>query len=666
MDYHYYPQLYFGLTNKNSDFNSLLENNLLSEIDTDDLLSNNNTIINCGIYQSTIQQNPKVQRLRKREQLINNYLINSRERDDYKRFVSNSNSNINSNRMQRQNIIYDNKDQRPNMIYNNINNNIISSYKTISNKPNTIIHIYQPIYRDSHNHKKYNSMNSKRITDSRNNLTDSNLKNRMINMKMKNNVQFNNFNNYNILNYNEKNLYKNRKNYNSYGKRIPYRQPIQRVKSNYLLNIKNINQYNNKINNNNQLINNDLLNIKSKNNKNNFNAIKNNSLRNINIFRKSQMNQRNNSNSNINRKIAAHININKNDDENENLSKLAEELIKTFKENKLKKGKNSKPSNLTERDLRKEKSEFGCQISINESDKNEKTKPEMKEEGIDAQNSLLQYISPLDSNKSKDKEEDIKENKLEEINKLENYLEINVENKKEINQNENIGIPSMSEEINNSNNEYEYKQNNSVKNNNYIENDKESENKKSKIKKHMKLDLDNNVYCHFLMDDLIKICQIKRGFDGDLEQFEEREIPQKEDKYLKLAIKKFNKNDIKINKEYISCENLGEEEIIPELYPDNINEEITEKLVKELAISLESSIEKNLNNTSRQSMNQSNSQSYNQSYNQSYSDGVYESSNINNNNSSNSTAMKTILTKLSNSRFDVIEEKSESEIDEEK
>ena len=653
MDYSHYPQLYFGFVNNQAGFYNL-DSNLFSDIDPEDLLNYNNNIFNCGIYQSSIQRKAKPQRLKKRERLINNYINNI-----YKeKFINNSNNNINENRLKRQNIIYDNTDQRPNMIYNNINNNIISSYKTISNKPNTIIHIYQPIYKDSHNHKKYNSMNSKRIT-SNNNLTDINLRNRMINMKMKSNLQLhNNFNNYDILNYNEKNLYKNRQKYNSYGKRVAYHQPIQRVKSNYMFNIKNINQNNIQANNKNHLTNNDLLDINYKNN--NFNAKNNNSLKNLNIFRKNQVSQRNNSNSNINRKISAHIN--KNDDENENLSKLAEDLINTFKKNKIKKSKKYKSNTQSERYIRKEKSEFGCHISINENNKNEKKKPEMKEEGIDIQNSLLQYISPLDSHKSSNKEEDIKENNLE----------INDEKEKETNINENIGIlygsKNNEKDNDNDNNEYECKQNNiKIKNNN---NDKESENKKSKIKRHIKLDLDNNTYFNFLIDDLIKYCQFKIGVDGDLGQFEEREIPgfdfkTRKDFDLKPAIKEFNKNDIKINKKYIPCENLREEEIIPELYNNEItNEELTEKLIKELAISLESSIEKNLNN-SRQSINQSNSQSYNQSYNQSYSD-VYDSTNTSNNNNLNSSTIKSILGKLSNSRFDIIEEKTESEIDEEK
>ena len=416
------------------------------------------------------------------------------------------------------------------------------------------------------------------------------------------------------------------------------------------------------------MINSDLLDIKYKNNNFYPNVKNNNSLRNLNIFRKNQASFRNNSNSNINRKISSQIN--KNDDETENLSKLAEELIKTFKKNKIKKDRNYKSNNQSERDIRsrKEKSEFGCQISINEGNKNEKIKPEMKEEGIDVQNSLLQYISPLDSYKSSgwEEKEDIKENNLE-ININTKIIDIN-------DLNESIGNPSESENNKkdndyNESNEYEYKEKDIKIKNNNNDNDKESENKKSKIKRHINIDLDNNIYFNFLIDDLIKYCQFKRGEDGELEQFEEREIPQfgfqtKKALILKPAIKKFNKNDIKINKEYIPCENLREEEIIPELYNENTNEELTEKLVKELAISLESSIEKNLNN-SRLSNNQSNSQSYNQSYNQSYSD-VYDSTNASNNNNLNSSTLKTILSKLSNSRFDIIEEKSESEIDEEK
>ena len=63
----------------------------------------------------------------------------------------------------------------------------------------------------------------------------------------------------------------------------------------------------------------------------------------------------------------------------------------------------------------------------------------MKEEGIDVQNSLLQYISPLDSYKSSgwEEKEDIKENNLE-ININTKIIDIN-------DLNESIGNPSESE-----------------------------------------------------------------------------------------------------------------------------------------------------------------------------------------------------------------------------
>ena len=151
----------------------------------------------------------------------------------------------------------------------------------------------------------------------------------------------------------------------------------------------------------------------------------------------------------------------------------------------------------------------------------------------------------------------------------------------------------------------------------YIDDDSESErqldSENIKEKRHIKIDLDKNNYFNFLKDDLIKYCQIRKGINGNLEEFipkEERKIDIfKTDLFLapKSTIKRYNKSDIKINKEYILCENLTEEQIIPELFEDsNLCENEPDQYARELAASLRSSIDKSTNSSINNSIKQSN------------------------------------------------------------
>lgn len=161
----------------------------------------------------------------------------------------------------------------------------------------------------------------------------------------------------------------------------------------------------------------------------------------------------------------------------------------------------------------------------------------------------------------------------------------------------------------------------------YIDSDdKELEIKNNnKTKRHIKIDLDKNIYFNFLIEGLINNYQVRKGIKGIIEQYEEKKDDIFKTQIIferKPIIKKYNKNDIKVNNKYILCENLREDEIIPELYEDENNDEITtENIVKELASSLKSSIDKSINS----SISRSIQQSYNQSYNQSYTDGVSDS-----------------------------------------
>ena len=139
-----------------------------------------------------------------------------------------------------------------------------------------------------------------------------------------------------------------------------------------------------------------------------------------------------------------------------------------------------------------------------------------------------------------------------------------------------------------------------------------------KEKKHIIIDLDKNDFYNYIQNDLLKYCQFRKGINGMIEKYEEKkdeEIINKNNNKKKI-IKNYNKNDIKVNKNYILCENLTEEEIIPELYEDDENE-INENNINELANSLRCSIDKSFSNSINKSLKKS--------YNQSYAEGIYDS-----------------------------------------
>ena len=162
----------------------------------------------------------------------------------------------------------------------------------------------------------------------------------------------------------------------------------------------------------------------------------------------------------------------------------------------------------------------------------------------------------------------------------------------------------------------------------YIDSDKEIEMEKNmkKMKRNIKIDLDRNYYFNFLVGDLLKFCQVRKGINNIIENYEEKK-DLKDDIYqtrlnleIKPIIKKFDKKDIKVDDKYSLRENMNEEDIVPELY-DDINEEEKDQIINGIATSLRSSIDKSINS----SINSSIRQSYNQAYNQSEEGGIYDS-----------------------------------------
>ena len=97
-------------------------------------------------------------------------------------------------------------------------------------------------------------------------------------------------------------------------------------------------------------------------------------------------------------------------------------------------------------------------------------------------------------------------------------------------------------------------------------------------KKKPTFDLNKNIYFQFLQNDSMHFCQVKKGKEGNLEYFKPRNDEGVFNSNINLisCIKPFNKDEIKVNKNYQLCENMREEDIIPFLYSDNEDLEISE------------------------------------------------------------------------------------------
>jgi chromosome segregation ATPase len=231
---------------------------------------------------------------------------------------------------------------------------------------------------------------------------------------------------------------------------------------------------------------------------------------------------------------------------------------------------------------------------VNESDKKEES---FKDE-------ILEYKKNLNE---KDEKIKLLNNKIDELSKQVNSSK-NMENKTNILKNENNELRTKLKDLEN-----KY---NTVKDELFLTSQTLEENQKKA--RNIKIDENKNIYFNFLQNDLIKYCQFHKGKEGDLEQLVEKtdeEILKKNAIPLKKTIKNYEKNDIKIDNNYRLCENLKEEDIVPELY--NTNEEDIESSVNILSNSLRNSIDKSLNTSLRKSITQS------------YADGIYDSTNLN-------------------------------------
>ena len=391
--------------------------------------------------------------------------------------------------------------------------------------------------------------------------------------------------------------------------------------------------------------------VSDNNNKNSLNEIQqNNNLTNIKV--NSNKNNSYNKKKNVSKSIKQINNINKEGGDDEiNLSELADDLIKIKKKNL---------SNKKQKHIQKIIPVYKKIITVdtgsqtipeksnNIQKKNFENKTEKKDVAIDIQKSLLSISNNMentqkeDGNSNKDK---VKEAKIEHsiirnmlkkdtiiketiINKNINNNKINNEKvnekksqiissdknieelKNNFSKNESIEIDTQDilNNINLNSNPKDSKADNLVcliSDSSDIDNNINTK----KIGKHIKFDLKKNICFQFLIDEIINVC-MEVNQQKEIKYINQKNYNQNS-KPKKSIIKNFDKNSIKINNNYILCENLEEEDIIPELYLDIEGNELSEDQVKILESTLEMSIEKSFDRSYERSSDRSITQSLN-------------------------------------------------------
>ena len=225
----------------------------------------------------------------------------------------------------------------------------------------------------------------------------------------------------------------------------------------------------------------------------------------------------------------------------------------------------------------------------------------------------------------------IKEN-IDDVNQEEKYINNDTQKSNKESSKDNLrslknSFIKETEEIIEENNQ-KYDMNNFEIGNEIIDSDneeeKEKEEKKKRKKRRIKFDLDKNIYFNYLQNDIMSACQVRKGLDGNLEYYQPRKEGDDMDSHIifekKPTIKKFNKEDIKVDEKYELRENMDEWKIIPDLYEDV---EVDDNYINDLASSLRASIDKSTDI----SINDSIKRSINQSYSQSITGSLFTSTN---------------------------------------
>jgi len=256
-------------------------------------------------------------------------------------------------------------------------------------------------------------------------------------------------------------------------------------------------------------------------------------------------------------------------------------------------------------------------INSENQEKNIKLNNQGKEEKIEKENKENKINEPSSSFNNNDNE--IKD-KAEEINLKENNNIFNSEIKLEDDlnslKNSTVKLDEKIIEIDKKEkSDIDYKLGEE-----FIESDNENqkvyEKEKNKKKdRRIQFNFDNNIYFQFLKNDIMSNCQVKIGPLGELEYFN----PKKEEDIFdsrivfikKPSIKPYNKDEIKVDKDYKLRENMEEKDIIPELYEDEEYAQIEDNALEELANSLRSSIDKSTDLSVNESLRRSINNSYN-------------------------------------------------------
>ena len=470
-----------------------------------------------------------------------------------------------------------NKDKKYNFIDNNRNvHQRIENYYTYKNSPikmkrknlKNTNNIYQNSYKDQNLFLNLNYFNNNNLINNNHNI----LNNQYKNIRYKENFINNNNNN-----YMNANLRRDDNIYNSIN-----------INDNYIFNqIKQKNQ-NNKIDDNFSLnnyinINNDIKYGKKLNLKNNDRF----------------PNKKDNYDNFINNKIQTKIKKRKIEEkynkknEDESLTKIADDLYNYILEQNEEEKPKLKNNNIIKNINLNKEFERGINININTKFFQDYKIPNNNHNNLNNLNNInicnfnqskfnnKKYdIFQKNNDEDKSKKNIIKKDEFEKYNisplKSSNKI-INISEEVDINEikiinNEDSKYLGINEIFDNHNNQDE--------NNFRLKMDYESEKKENnkKVRK-VQFDFNKNIYFNFLRGGELHPCQVRKGPNGNLEYLkqknEESDFNINIGFMKKSCIKPFNKDEIKVNKNYKLYENMEENEIINNNFfgpPDNDND----------------------------------------------------------------------------------------------
>ena len=570
------------------------------------IINNNNNLRDLNkIHNNMEKKNPRASLIKK----MTKYHIN----DNNNIYNNNYNliTNLNTNKILNNNNLNNYKlYQNTKIISNNNINNNNYNFQTKNNQRNlkktknlTNFDI-NDINKYPHEIQQISGLNNSKFNINNNKYPNNNKflvqkNNNQNNMKINNN--YNQFYNFNNDNYNYNNL-NNKKSGNkniilSKKEKENYKNDDENSNSDnlsdlaedlieYTMEAININEKNDTKNNNNlqNILNNNKQNLNSKDNSNlnnkNINDNNQTSLMSINNLGEFSFNNYNN----------MHITQNINYNNYNNYINLKDDKEKSIEnQNNINNINNQLESNIINNSLGKDYIDNTISKDINK-DIMDKLYYIQNTKGID----LNQKYIFLNNEKTKNNNNNTNEDKDSNIN-LNN---INLQKNQIYNSNNIAALSKENKKINEKQLEREEKKFEILTEMPEKKENKIYKNEKQKVKRSVEINLDKNIICLYKIDsnledpyevynglgfkNIKETPEIKKG-TMDLDVYLKK---IKVKNTLKPCIKSFDKNLIKIDENYIYCENLTEEQIIPDLYEESSEE------IKSLAQSLEKSVDK--------------------------------------------------------------------------